>query len=109
RDALFSLICGDHAVLLSFPTRRSSDLTPATERVRELFSNANIAIPTQQDWVELKASVQEHGIYNQNLQAVPPTGSISYINNSTRSEEHTSELQSREKLVCRLLLEKKNP
>src|SRR5690606_42076963 len=26
-----------------------------------------------------------------------------------RSEEHTSELQSREKLVCRLLLEKKNP
>src|SRR5690606_40137614 len=27
---------------------------------------------------------------------------------STRSEEHTSELQSREKLVCRLLLEKKN-
>src|SRR6202043_560432 len=28
---------------------------------------------------------------------------------STRSEEHTSELQSRENLVCRLLLEKKNP
>src|SRR6266511_3326545 len=26
---------------------------------------------------------------------------------SLRSEEHTSELQSREKLVCRLLLEKK--
>src|SRR5690606_42093353 len=27
---------------------------------------------------------------------------------SPRSEEHTSELQSRENLVCRLLLEKKN-
>src|SRR5690606_41722040 len=27
--------------------------------------------------------------------------------NQLRSEEHTSELQSREKLVCRLLLEKK--
>src|SRR5690606_40567942 len=27
---------------------------------------------------------------------------------SIRSEEHTSELQSRENLVCRLLLEKKN-
>src|SRR5690606_40676432 len=26
----------------------------------------------------------------------------------TRSEEHTSELQSRENIVCRLLLEKKN-
>src|SRR5690606_41704398 len=28
--------------------------------------------------------------------------------NYSRSEEHTSELQSRENLVCRLLLEKKN-
>src|SRR5690606_42093852 len=30
------------------------------------------------------------------------------LNRFDRSEEHTSELQSREKLVCRLLLEKKN-
>src|SRR5436309_6586588 len=30
------------------------------------------------------------------------------ITNVARSEEHTSELQSRENLVCRLLLEKKN-
>src|SRR3712207_8561359 len=29
--------------------------------------------------------------------------------NSPRSEEHTSELQSRQYLVCRLLLEKKKP
>ncbi|WP_026818326.1 class 1b ribonucleoside-diphosphate reductase subunit alpha [Arthrobacter castelli] len=58
---------------------------PKTERVRELFADAGVAIPTQQDWLELKASVMEHGIYNQNLQAVPPTGSISYINNSTSS------------------------
>ncbi|WP_026918306.1 class 1b ribonucleoside-diphosphate reductase subunit alpha [Gordonia shandongensis] len=58
---------------------------PATERVRALFADAGIAIPTQDDWRELKASVQEHGIYNQNLQAVPPTGSISYINHSTSS------------------------
>src|SRR5690606_39591946 len=34
---------------------------------------------------------------------VPPSGSVAV----TRSEEHTSELQSRENLVCRLLLEKK--
>jgi ribonucleoside-diphosphate reductase alpha chain len=56
---------------------------PATARVRELF--AEVHIPTQEDWRALKASVMEHGIYNQNLQAVPPTGSISYINNSTSS------------------------
>ncbi|MBB4071046.1 ribonucleoside-diphosphate reductase alpha chain [Canibacter oris] len=58
---------------------------PATAKVRELFERSGIAIPTQQDWEELKASVMAHGIYNQNLQAVPPTGSISYINNSTSS------------------------
>ncbi|WP_460719764.1 class 1b ribonucleoside-diphosphate reductase subunit alpha [Microbacterium aureliae] len=56
---------------------------PQTEKVKELF--AGIHIPTQEDWRELKASIQQHGIYNQNLQAVPPTGSISYINNSTSS------------------------
>ncbi|OUM42705.1 class 1b ribonucleoside-diphosphate reductase subunit alpha [Arthrobacter sedimenti] len=56
---------------------------PTTARVRELF--ADVRIPTQEDWRALKASVMEHGIYNQNLQAVPPTGSISYINNSTSS------------------------
>ncbi|HUH53757.1 MAG TPA: class 1b ribonucleoside-diphosphate reductase subunit alpha [Microbacteriaceae bacterium] len=58
---------------------------PETEKVRSLFESADVAIPTQADWQELKSSVQEHGIYNQNLQAVPPTGSISYINNSTSS------------------------
>jgi ribonucleoside-diphosphate reductase alpha chain len=58
---------------------------PATERVRELFADADIRIPTQEDWVGLEESVQAHGIYNQNLQAVPPTGSISYINYSTSS------------------------
>jgi ribonucleoside-diphosphate reductase alpha chain len=58
---------------------------PATERVRELFAASEVHIPTQQDWLELKAKVQATGIYNQNLQAVPPTGSISYINNSTSS------------------------
>ncbi|WP_288114976.1 class 1b ribonucleoside-diphosphate reductase subunit alpha, partial [Microbacterium sp. SCN 71-21] len=56
---------------------------PQTARVVELFDGHHI--PTQDDWRELKASVQQHGIYNQNLQAVPPTGSISYINNSTSS------------------------
>ncbi len=58
---------------------------PATDRVRSLFADAGIHIPTQDDWRDLAASVQAHGIYNQNLQAVPPTGSISYINYSTSS------------------------
>ncbi len=58
---------------------------PKTDRVRELFADAGITLPTTADWAALKASVMQHGLYNQNLQAVPPTGSISYINNSTSS------------------------
>jgi ribonucleoside-diphosphate reductase alpha chain len=58
---------------------------PATEKVEKIFADAGIKIPTQDDWKKLKKSIQTYGIYNQNLQAVPPTGSISYINNSTSS------------------------
>jgi ribonucleoside-diphosphate reductase alpha chain len=58
---------------------------PKTDKVCQLFADAEIRIPTQDDWRRLKESVQAHGIYNQNLQAVPPTGSISYINHSTSS------------------------
>ena len=62
-----------------------AEWVPATDRVKELFDASEISIPTQDDWRELKASIQEHGLFNRNLQAVPPTGSISYINNSTSS------------------------
>jgi ribonucleoside-diphosphate reductase alpha chain len=58
---------------------------PATKKVDKLFKDANIDIPTQHDWENLSKYVKKHGLYNQNLQAVPPTGSISYINNSTSS------------------------
>ena len=63
--------------------RRS--LTPRTERVRALFEQYGIAIPTAADWEALRDAILKDGIYNQNLQAVPPTGSISYINHSTSS------------------------
>lgn len=56
---------------------------PQTAKVKGLFKN--IHVPTQEDWLQLKISVRHNGLYNQNLQAVPPTGSISYINNSTSS------------------------
>lgn len=58
---------------------------PATEKVKQLFEENGISIPTQEDWLALKQDVMETGMYNAYLQAVPPTGSISYINNSTSS------------------------
>lgn len=61
------------------------DWTPRTQKCRELLAKSSIRIPTPEDWRALAADVAEHGMYNQNLQAIPPTGSISYINNSTSS------------------------
>ncbi|EPI2107396.1 class 1b ribonucleoside-diphosphate reductase subunit alpha [Providencia rettgeri] len=58
---------------------------PKTQTVQELFRRSGIEIPTREDWQALRQSVITYGIYNQNLQAIPPTGSISYINNSTSS------------------------
>ena len=58
---------------------------PRTERVARLFADANIRLPDQADWQALRAAVMRDGLYNQNLQAVPPTGSISYINHATSS------------------------
>jgi len=61
------------------------DWLPTTEKAKELFAKAGIELPTRDDWAQLREAVMRDGIYNQNLQAVPPTGSISYINNSTSS------------------------
>lgn len=59
------------------------ELKPQFNRTKEILGH--IGIPTREDWAKLKESVMEHGLYNAYLQAVPPTGSISYINNSTSS------------------------
>ena len=58
-------------------------LKPTTKRVTELFDAHTL--PTFSDWEQLKKDVATYGMYNAYLQAVPPTGSISYVNNSTSS------------------------
>ena len=63
----------------------SRDWLPTSETVRALFAKNGMQLPTRAEWAQLKADVMEYGLYNRNLQAIPPTGSISYINNSTSS------------------------
>ena len=58
---------------------------PKSERIREVFEKFGIELPTREDWKDLKGAVMADGLYNRNLQAVPPTGSISYINHATSS------------------------
>ena len=63
----------------------TQDFVPVTERVKEIFAASSVHVPTREDWAELAEKIKKGGLYNCNLQAVPPTGSISYINNSTSS------------------------
>src|SRR5947209_8909628 len=83
---------GDHRDLHSFPTRRSSDLfeehgvvNGARDAVEELLAF----------YADLARAFRSGGAREM------------LIRLRMRSEEHTSELQSRQYLVCRLLLEKK--
>lgn len=52
-------------------------------KVEDAFSKVHI--PTKQDWEELSNSIMEYGLYNSYLLTVAPTGSISYINETTSS------------------------
>lgn len=58
---------------------------PRTAEAAALFARSGITLPSQAQWRQLREDVMEYGIYNQNLQAIPPTGSISYINHATSS------------------------
>src|SRR5699024_12488155 len=78
--------------LHSFPTRRSSDLRS--------FLDPSVHGKYPEELIELLAEY--------NLIPAYESDDIAVIRDNTRSEEHTSELQSRFDLVCRLLLEKKN-
>src|SRR5690606_41725880 len=100
---------GAHRDLLSFPTRRSSDLR----------SERCLVVASSDTRPELgcgrEAGVAGDGCCQQVGIIGPHRDCLAYRlaavialdqhSCASRSEEHTSELQSRENLVCRLLLE----
>src|SRR5947209_12944597 len=75
--------------LHSFPTRRSSDLPKNIRNLPAVVQEGDVVRPAADNW--LTRAIRT-------LFGWKPG----------RSEEHTSELQSRQYLLCRLLLEKKN-
>ncbi|MDR5902702.1 MULTISPECIES: class 1b ribonucleoside-diphosphate reductase subunit alpha [Halomonas] len=84
-ESFSGFAASEYASGVFFDKYTERDWLPRTERGQALFASAGIALPTRDDWAALKASVMAHGLYNRNLQAVPPTGSISYINHATSS------------------------
>src|SRR5690606_40879243 len=91
--------------LRSFPTRRSSDLFSLKENGPLWRVECNWSDPRLDPFDDENFRI----ILNENHPDYKLTGSGDKVGLSPlmRSEEHTSELQSRENLVCRLLLEKK--
>src|SRR5690606_42122981 len=99
----------DHRDLPSFPTRRSSDLfrsSPAAYRNSSSFLPAG-PIKGFPSRASILPGLSPTIIIFAGLGPTAGTFIIFPITQAYRSEEHTSELQSRENLVCRLLLEKK--
>src|SRR5690606_40912831 len=88
----------------SFPTRRSSDLPNRTRAVASASSVADKVMAV----LSAPFRLQDREVFvstSIGIALYPHDGEE--VSTLLRSEEHTSELQSRENLVCRLLLEKK--
>lgn len=73
----------DYASGKYFEQYINNSFVPTRDRVKELFDG--IFVPTQEDWAELKNKIQATGLYNAYRLAVAPTGSISYINDTSAS------------------------
>src|SRR5690606_42059233 len=98
--SLFLHYSGAPPNLHSFPTRRSSDLPPVS-------INSGMASATRSA-VAGPRPIRKSRIFEVRSPVMrPPSREDGAELRASRSEEHTSELQSRENLVCRLLLEKK--
>ena len=66
-----------------FDAYTESDVEIKSEKLKEIFEN--LPIPTAEDWKQLKADVMADGLYHQNRLAIAPTGSISYVNETSAS------------------------
>src|SRR5690606_40770200 len=86
------LIC---LVLFPFYTTQAQDFNSVMTSGEYVFNENRIPCLTEEQRTAIKIET------NNNITA------LKLQNKLARSEEHTSELQSRENLVCRLLLEKK--
>src|SRR5687768_8138462 len=95
--------------LHSFPTRRSSDLLDAMVMVCQILSDTNDNLWNFQlsDGRGIRKGIEFLFPYVKQKDKWPHAKDVMYWSDwpvAHRSEEHTSELQSRLHLVCRLLL-----
>src|SRR5690606_41939573 len=101
--------CLEPRDLRSCPTRRSSDLSPAASTVCGPVKRASAQYGVILGDAATRASIPARLFPTTSSLRATTAGRSIWTSPAwtPRSEEHTSELQSRENLVCRLLLEKK--
>src|SRR5690606_41868298 len=107
--SLIDALCHSLSVWLIRLGPRST-LFPYTTLFRSPAINFwEAAEPTVAHWMRENMGVEAHAaeVVKDGIALLQKVPAI-VTRADARSEEHTSELQSREKLVCRLLLEKKN-
>src|SRR5690606_39284193 len=98
-----------HGDLHSFPTRRSSDL-PGRFSLSSGLEPGGSVPSSRSTWNCSGVRRSRHSFllsFKGSMSLSIVEVEVSWSAPAERSEEHTSELQSRENLVCRLLLEKK--
>src|SRR5690625_5911651 len=94
------LSAGGYHHHIGLNTWHSKNREPAPKHAPGLYHTAFL-YPERKDLARILKRIVESGY--------PITGASDHgVSEALRSEEHTSELQSRGHLVCRLLLEKKN-
>src|SRR5690606_41622793 len=106
--ALILPSAGDLRDLYAFPTRRSSDLVCGTSGCTRDQGSPPACSPSRSAAATTRACRTYSGSRGSSRSSpISADSAVGNCWNTARSEEHTSELQSRENLVCRLLLEKK--
>ena len=66
-----------------FDSYIAEDVQIQSDKVKKIFEK--LPIPTAEDWKQLKEDVMSGGLYHQNRLAIAPTGSISYVNETSAS------------------------
>src|SRR5207244_13487461 len=104
-----SFACGHHLYSHSFPTRRSSDLmmglcTYALEAKKKLVFGTKQQLAEAADQRSYSFGIEKFKAEDYAALVTIFRGAPAAQLDFDRSEEHTSELQSPDHLVCRLLL-----
>src|SRR5690606_17132493 len=105
-----SIACSNGTSYLSLEPARPAPTTPSSSlAMRQTVLDLPPSTPSRRsrDAATLRLQPEINRLLDHG-RVIRPLNAPALTRRLVRSEEHTSELQSRENLVCRLLLEKKN-